>query len=153
MNAPRSYRPVFIAILVGVTAVTALGVMAVQTRSVRRAVAVYTRLLAAANRQDMNELQQLCSARYLKTHELRPADEGGVVGFPRNIHSNFQAWRQGPHVWLCPTNRTGPVYQFLFEGGSWRFDGPVGILRGRNEFIPVPDEPVSQPEEQASSAL
>ena len=34
-------------------------------------------------------------ARYLRIHPLRPADEGGIVGLPRNIHKNFQAWRQG----------------------------------------------------------
>ena len=66
---------------------------------------------------------------------MRPAHEGGIVGLPRNIHKNFQAWRQGPNVWLCPTNRVGPVYQFVRESGSWRFDGPVGILRGRGEFV------------------
>jgi hypothetical protein len=127
-------------VLLGVAVVAALVAAVVVaeawTRPVRRAVASYTALLGAANRQDIDAARRLCSARYLKAHALEPASEGGIVGLPRNIHKNFQAWRQGPNVWLCPTNRVGPVYQFVLEAGAWRFDGPVGLLRGRNEFIP-----------------
>jgi hypothetical protein len=59
------------------------------------------------------------------------------VGLPRNIHKNFQAWRHGKDVWICPTDRVGPIYQFVFEAGAWRFDGPVGILRARGEIVPT----------------
>jgi hypothetical protein len=119
----------------------------VATRPVRQAVAVYTALLAAANRQDLDAVRRLSSARYLKAHPPRVAREGGVVGLPRNIHKNFQAWRHGSEVWLCPTNRVGPIYQFVFERGAWRFDGPIGILRSRGEVVPYTDLPDAEPEE------
>jgi hypothetical protein len=122
----------------GVTVVVlaaALGAEIVLTRPVRRAVTAYTALLNAANHQDLNAIRRLCSARYLATHPVRPAPEGGVVGLPRNIHKNFRAWRHEQAVWLCPTNRVGPLYQFVLEAGAWRFDGPVGILRGRGEVV------------------
>jgi hypothetical protein len=121
----------------GVVAVL-LGVLAFEvlwTRPVRRSVRTYNRLIDAANRQDLAEARRLCSARYLRTHDLEPAAEGGLVGLPRNIHKNFQAWRQGPNVWLCPTNRVGPVFQFVREGDDWKFDGPVGLLLPRGEMI------------------
>ena len=114
------------------------------TRPVRESVWVYTGLIAAANRQDVAAARRLCSARYAATHPLSPAPDGGLVGLPRNIHIRFQAWRQGPHVWLCPTNRVGPVYQFVLESNAWRFDGPVGILRGRNQFVPLDDAAVTE---------
>ncbi|MEA2630674.1 MAG: hypothetical protein QOE66_893 [Chloroflexota bacterium] len=117
----------------------ALTAEVITTRPVRRAVTAYTALLDAANRQDLDAVRRLCTARYLAAHEPEPAREGGVVGLPRNIHKNFRAWRHGPNVWLCPTNRVGPLYQFVFEAGSWRFDGPVGILRGRGEVVPYAD--------------
>ncbi|SIO07234.1 hypothetical protein SAMN05444166_2305 [Singulisphaera sp. GP187] len=117
----------------------AVVLMAIQTRPTREAVAAYTALFTAANRQDIEAATRLCSARYLRIHPLRPADEGGIVGLPRNIHKNFQAWRQGPNIWVCPTNRVGPVYQFVRERDAWRFDGPVGLLRGRGEFFPLSD--------------
>jgi hypothetical protein len=121
----------FAALLAG-----ALAAEVIATRPVRRALAAYNALIAAANRQDLDAIRRLCTTRYLREHDVRPAREGGVVGLPRNIHKNFRAWRHGPHVWICPTNRVGPLYQFVFEAGSWRFDGPVGILRGRGEVIP-----------------
>jgi hypothetical protein len=111
----------------------------IATRPVRQALAAYTALIAAANRQDVAAVRQLCTQRYLQAHTPSAAREGGVVGLPRNIHKNFQAWRHGPHVWICPTNRVGPLYQFALEAGAWRFDGPVGILRGRGEVIPLAD--------------
>ena len=123
-------------------AVLALGVVAaaaIQTAPVRGSVRAYTELIAAANRQDVGAASGLCSSRYLATHDLRPADEGGVVGLPRNIHKNFTAWRDGGNVLLCPTNRVGPVYQFVPTPEGWRFDGPVGLVRGRGEFVRMSD--------------
>jgi hypothetical protein len=86
----------------------------------------------------------LCSSRYLQTHTLALAHAGGIVGIPRNINKNFQAWREGPNVWVCPTNRIGPVYQFVFEEGRWRFDGLVGILRARGELIRMSELPEAE---------
>jgi hypothetical protein len=119
--------------------VAALAAEVITTRPVRRSVTAYTALLGAANAQDLDAVRRLCSTRYLESHPLRPAREGGVIGLPRNIHKNFRAWRHGANVWLCPTNRVGPLYQFVLEDGSWRFDGPVGILRGRGEVVPYAD--------------
>lgn len=141
MIAPRSGR--LSTYLIGAAVVAALAVflvaMAIQTRPVRRAVAAYTDLIGAANRGDLAAARRLCSDRYLRTHVLRPAAEGGLVGIPRNVHPNFRAWRQGAYVWLCPTNRVGPVYQFTLEHSAWKFDGPVGLLRGRGQFVPMPE--------------
>jgi hypothetical protein len=117
----------------------------VATRPVRQALAAYTALLAAANRQDIDAVRLLCSEHYLQAHSPRPAREGGVVGLPRNIHKNFKAWRHGTHVWICPTNRVGALFQFVLESGSWRFDGPVGLLRGRGEVVPLADLTDDQP--------
>jgi hypothetical protein len=114
-----------------VVIVAAIGVLAFEiarTAPVRGAVQCYSSLLVAANRQDLAAARELCSNRYLQSHGLRPAAEGGLVGLPRNINKNFQAWKHGSEVWLCPTNRVGPVYQFVNEGGAWRFDGPIGVL-------------------------
>jgi hypothetical protein len=119
--------------------VGALAGVVVWTAPVRGSVRSYTELLSAANTQDVDAARRLCSARYVATHPLVASPEGGIVGLPRNIHKNFQAWREGPNVWLCPTNRVGPIYQFVHESGSWRFDGPVGILRGRGQVVRLPD--------------
>jgi hypothetical protein len=136
-------RPTWKQVLAGIAVVAAVaGIVvatAIRTRPVRLAVTSYTRLLDAANRQDLDAAQRLCTRRYLRSHPLETAAEGGIVGLPRNAHPNFQAWRQGQNVWVCPTNRVGPVYEFVLEDGSWKFDGPIGLLRGRGEFIPLDD--------------
>jgi hypothetical protein len=118
------------------------------TRPVRESVRNYTELIAAANRQDLLRARSLCTKRYLQRHPLVPAVEGGLIGLPRNIHANFQAWREGPNVWLCPSNRVGPLYQFAFEGGGWRFDGPVGLLQSRGRIVIMPEgpDPASTPD-------
>jgi hypothetical protein len=118
----------------------------VWTGPVRDSVRTYTALLGAANRQDVEAARRLCSARYERTHALRPASDGGLVGLPRNSHKNFQAWRSGANVWLCPTNRVGPVYQFVRESGSWRFDGPIGLLRSGGRVDRLADGDVSEPD-------
>jgi hypothetical protein len=137
-----SRRSVVLGLVVVAAFVAGLATMAIWTRPVRRSVAAYSELISIANRPDLapvDRLQQasrLCSKGYLRTHRLVLAEEGGIVGLPRSIHKNFQAWREGPNVWLCPTNRVGPVYQFVPEGDDWRFDGPVGVLRARGVFVP-----------------
>lgn len=146
-NRPTPWRPVALGVAITGALVAALIGVVTYTLPVRRSVSAYTELLGAANRRDLTNEQRLalarrlCSARYLRTHALKVAPEGGLVGIPRNIHKNFQAWRQGPNVWICPTNRIGPVYQFVPEGKGWRFDGPVGVLRPRGEFVPSADFP------------
>ena len=77
------------------------------------------------------------------------APDGGLVGLPRNIHKNFQVWRHGENVWLCPTNRIGPIYQFTFENKAWRFDGPVGVLMPGNRVERLEDAGVAEPEDEA----
>ena len=47
----------------------------------------------------------------------------------------------GPHVWVCPTNRVGPIFQFVFEEGVWKFDGPIGALRPRGKVVPFEEVP------------
>jgi hypothetical protein len=137
-------------IIAGVLALILLGGLAfeiIATQPVRGALRTCTELFTIANRPGLGEAERLdaaralCSRRYLQTHELKVADEGGLVGIPRNINKNFQAWREGPNVWICPTNRIGPVYQFISEDGGWRFDGPVGILRPRGEMVPASELP------------
>lgn len=122
--------------LAGVTLVW----LALSTRDTRSAVAAYTRLTAAVNAQKVNDVKLLCTDRYTRTHKFIAAEEGGMVGFPRFIHKNFQAWREGDAIWLCPTNRIGPVYQFLQEDGLWKYDGLVGLLRSGHQILVLPEE-------------
>jgi hypothetical protein len=107
----------------------------------------FTSLLSAANAQDLDRVGSLCSRRYRETHRVERAREGGVVGLPRNIHKNFQVWAEGADVWLCPTDRIGPVYRLVKEGNSWKFDGLVGLLGagGRVERLAEADPSVEIP--------
>lgn len=136
-DAPRrSRRPIWIAL--GLLAVAgAVGVEIALTRPVREAVRCYTDLISAANRRDLAAARAVCTDRYLASHDLKLAQEGGMVGLPRNIHKNFQAWREGGEVWLCPTNRVGPVFRFVKEGGRWKFDGVVGQLMPGGRVEPM----------------
>jgi hypothetical protein len=136
--------------IAGAIALIVIGGLAfeiVATQPVRGAVRTCAELFTIANRPDLDEAERLqaarslCSARYLRTHTLALAAEGGIVGIPRNLNKNFKAWREGPNVRICTSNRIGPVYQFVFEDGNWRFDGPVGILRAWGELIPMADLP------------
>jgi len=128
------------AVIFGVLAIVVGEVL--YTRPVRDAVGAYTSLLGVANQNYAKDearlaaARSLCSSRYLQSHELKVAPEGGLVGIPRNIHKNYQAWRHGDNVWICPTNRVGPIYQFVFESDTWRFDGPVGLLLPHWEVVP-----------------
>ncbi len=139
----------------GLTALVLAGLAfeIITTQPVRGAVRTCTELFTIANRPGLSEVarlaaaRKLCSSRYLQTHRLAVADpqDGGLVGFPRNVNKNFQAWREGPNVWICPTNRIGPVYQFVFENGAWRFDGPIAILRPWGEIVRTSDLPDELP--------
>jgi hypothetical protein len=141
-----------IATAVSVLLIGGLVFEVVTTQPVRGAMRALSELFTLANRPDLTEADRLnaarslCSARYLAAHPLAVTVEGGFIGFPRNINKNFKAWREGPNVWICPTNRIGPVYQFVFENNGWRFDGPVAILRPWGEIVPTSELPDSTPE-------
>jgi len=120
----------------------------VTTQPVRGALRTCAELFTIANRLEMADpgrpeearalleaASALCSTRYRRSHPLVVATEGGLVDIPRNINKNFKAWREGPNVWICTTNRIGPVYQFVFEDGRWRFDGLIAILRPWGEIV------------------
>lgn len=115
----------------------------VATRPVRQAVRAYADLLAVANRSDLSDEERVEAARpyfskrYRAARPIRPAAEGGLVGLPRSMSKNFQAWREGGEVWICPANRVGLVHRLVREDGRWRFDGLVGLLRGRGDITPV----------------
>ncbi len=134
-------RSIVIASAVTVFLICGVTFEIVTTQPVRGAMRRLSELFTIANRPDLTEAERLtrarslCTARYLQMHPLAVATEGGIVGFPRNINKNFKAWREGPNVWICPTNRIGPVYQFVFENNAWRFDGPVAILRPWGEIV------------------
>jgi hypothetical protein len=139
-------------LIAGMVATLLIGAVAfevVTTRPVRGAMQTLSELFTIANRPDLTDDQRLtqarslCTARYLQAHPLAVAAEGGLIGLPRNINKNFKAWRDGPDVWICPTNRIGPVYRFVFENSGWRFDGPVAILRPWGEIVRTSDLPDS----------
>ena len=113
-------------------------------RMTRGGVATFAALLAYGNAGDLGSARSLCSRRYLGAHTLRPSPEGGMVGLPRRVHPNFRAWAEGDEVRLCPTDRVGPVYRLVFEGGAWKFDGLAGLLGPGGEVVPgaaVEDSP------------
>jgi len=131
---PPAYR--LVAMILAGLVVLAVGAWSIaRTGPTRRSVRAYTDLIAAANAQDVDRARALCSARYLAARPIEAAGEGGLVGLPRNIHKNFQVWREGPDVWLCPTNRVGPIYRFIHEGDGWKFDGPIGILKSQGRIV------------------
>ncbi|AMV39889.1 hypothetical protein [Planctomyces sp. SH-PL62] len=140
--SPKS-RNILIAAAGVATLLGALAFEVVATRPVRRAVRAYSELITIANRPDLSDEARIeaarpyFSSRYLASRPIRPAAGGGIVGLPRSISTNFQAWREGDAVWICPTNRVGLVHRLVEEDGRWRFDGLVGLLRGRNELVPV----------------
>src|SRR5262249_22301682 len=153
-------RWLFIAAASGLLLIGALAYEIVSTQPIRGAVRALTELQSLANRETVQapsgpvsmpsvlgdveparveELRSRCSTRYLRTHGIELAAEGGIVGIPRTLHTNFRAWRQGSNVWICPTNRIGFVYQFVLEGGRWRFDGLVGQLLPWGELVRISD--------------
>lgn len=114
--------------------------LAISTKESRAGVAAYTRLTAAVNAQDIESVKSMCTQRFIQTHTFQTAPEGGLVGFPRFIHKNFQVWREDDAVWVCPTNRVGPVYQFLKEDDQWKYDGLIGLLRSGHQILVLPEE-------------
>lgn len=125
------------ALIVGLIAVEAAW-----TRSVRGAVRSFAGLITAANDGNLEAAEALCTRAYRQREPLRLADEGGIVGLPRNVNKNFQAWRQGSQVWICPTNRVGPVYRFIYEDDAWKFDGPIGLLMPDGHVEPLEARPI-----------
>jgi hypothetical protein len=150
-------RIILIAVTVAALLVAGLVCEIIATAPVRGAVRTCSELFTAANRPGLSEsdrlaaARSLCTRRYLQTHRLAVADpkDGGLVGVPRNFNKNFEAWRHGPHVWVCPTGRTNrvvPIYQFVWEDGHWRFDGPIGLLTSWGETVPLSElrEPIPE---------
>jgi hypothetical protein len=125
------------------------------TRPVRESTRAFSDLIAVGNspvRTESERLQalaaasELCSSRYLAAKPLALGPEGGIVGLPRTMQNNFVAWREGQSVWICPRKRLGPVYQFVFESGRWRFDGLVAMfVPPRGELVRVDDLPQLDP--------
>jgi hypothetical protein len=140
-------RIVLIAAAITTLLAAGLAVEVITTGPVRGAVRTCSELFTLANRPGLDDSQRLeaaralCSARYLEAHPLAVAPGEGLVGIPRNINKNFQAWRDGPNVWICTTNRVGPIYQFVYERGRWRFDGLAGILRPWGEIVRTSELP------------
>lgn len=122
-------RAIAIGIAIGLGVASAFAAAYVWTKPSRDAMRSLVALMNAANRGALDDAKGLCTARYLAAHPLTEAPEGGLAGLPRTIHKNFRIWRSGPNIWICPTNRQGPVYQFVPEGAVWRFDGLIGLLR------------------------
>jgi hypothetical protein len=144
MNELPSKKAVLIGVGVGFVLLAAVVVVAVRTGPTRAAVRTYAELISAANQQDVASAKRLCSQRYLASHPLDLASDGGIVSLPRNIHKNFQVWRSGANIWLCPTNRGGPIYQFIKEGNDWLFDGPVGVLHYNGQVERLEDSGVAE---------
>jgi hypothetical protein len=137
---PRSWK-LYLSLATVAAAIAGLAIEVIVTRPIRDSLNVYMSLISVANRPDytdeerLAEARELCARHYLETHVLKLAPQGGLVGIPRNISKNFKAWREGPNIWICPTNRVGPIYQFVPEDGRWKFDGLVGLLRPWGEII------------------
>jgi hypothetical protein len=143
-------RTILLATAAAILLVAGLGYEILSTGPVRGAVRAFSDLVTIGNRLDLPQetrmamAQELCSSAYLSHRPLALGPEGGIVGLPRAIDKNFEAWREGPNVWICPTKRTNtlrPVYQFVRERGAWRFDGPVAILRPWGEVIRTTEIP------------
>jgi hypothetical protein len=109
-------------------------------RMTRGGVATFTNLLASGNAGDLDAVRLLCSRHYLESRRIALSSEGGLVGLPRLIHKNFQAWVEGDQVWLCPTDRVGPVYRLVLEAEAWKFDGLVGLLGVGGQVEPLVEE-------------
>ena len=105
----------------------------------RRAVGVYARLITSANAQDLPAVRSLCAAGYLQAHPIERSKNGGLVGFPRRIHPNYQVWRHKDEVWLCQGNRVGVVVRFVPEGEVWKYAGVVGVLRSDGRIASATD--------------
>jgi hypothetical protein len=133
-------RVALIAVAIAVLLLGGLVFEIITTQPTRGAIRTCAELFTIANRPELTDSQRLeaaallCSQRYLKAHPLQVAPEGGIVNLPRNLNKNFKAWREGNNVLICTSDRIGPVYQFIYERGRWRFDGLVGILQSRREL-------------------
>lgn len=132
---------------IGALVIAGVAYEVVTTQPVRGAMRTLSELFTIANRPDLSDADRLakarslCTPRYLEAHPVVLAAEGGIIGLPRNINKNFKAWRDGPNVWICPTNRIGPVYQFVRDNNVWLFDGPVAILRPWGEIVRTSELP------------
>jgi len=111
-----------------------------RTAPIRKGVGAFTQLIQAADQGNAVLAARFCAPGYLARHPLVKNEEGGLRGLPRSIHKNYTAWRQGPNIWICPTNRFGPVFQMVPDGPLWLFDGLAGELLPGREFVPAETE-------------
>ncbi len=142
VRKPGPNRKTLWIVLILSGAIGIVGLEIVWTKPVREAVKTYTELIAAANRRDIEAAKAVCTDRYLAKYPPKLARDGGMIGLPRNIHKNFQAWQEGEEVWLCPTNRVGPVFRFIKDAGRWKFDGVVGQLMPGGRVEPVEESEI-----------
>lgn len=132
---PRGWK-IAAAVLIFLLIATLLVVEIVTTQPIRDASRTYIELLSAANHGNIPAASRLCSDHYLASHGVTMNPEGGMNGLPRIIHMNYQAWRDGNRVLICPTKYSGPVYGFVQQRGEWRFDGLAGYLK-EGHLLPV----------------
>jgi hypothetical protein len=141
--APAARRGGFRTYVLGVVVVSAvlaaLAFAIARTSPVRGAIQSYMRLVAASNRGDVETVRALCTERYLARTRLDPAGERVLEGIPQGISQNFQGWEEDGAVLFCPSDRVGPVYRLVRAGDAWKFDGPVGLLRGDGRVERVPE--------------
>ncbi len=136
----RRNSPLVIASIAAVGVLLGLFAEFRATAASREALETFHKLVEAGNAGDVEFAKTLCSKRRLETSPPNPAREGGLIGVPRMIHPNFSVWKEGENLRICSGNREGAVYQFVKEGGDWKFDGLVGVLKGGVTI------PVSSPE-------
>jgi hypothetical protein len=138
-------RRVLLVVAIVLVLLGGLAYEVISTQPVRGAVRTCSELFTIANRDGLTDSERLkaasalCSTRYLHKHPLALAPEGGIINIPRNINVHFKAWREGPNVWICPRDRIGPVYQFVFEDGRWRFDGLIANLDRYGQIVRATD--------------
>lgn len=142
MNISKKNKQRLIALGIVALVASVLTGMYYWTRAERESMQCFVALMNAANQGDLEKMNLYCTQDYLKRQPLELAPEGGAKNIPRGIDKNFQVWRSGASVRVCPTNRVGPVYQFKHEQGRWKFDGVIGILRPGGRILPV--DPQSQ---------
>jgi hypothetical protein len=91
--------------------------------------AVYTKMVAAASRDDAEAARAYCSTL------LKDVDVADLAKLPTRFERSFKAWQEGETVLICPTDLGGTLYQFVNEGGAWKYDGPIGTMTAEGKVI------------------
>jgi hypothetical protein len=116
----------FLAVLAGMYAVIW---QVTRPTPVRESVAVFTKMVAAASRDDVEAARAYCSSR------LKGEDVAELAKLPTRFERSFKAWREGDDVLICPTDLGGTLYRFVNEEGAWKYDGPIGTLTPDGKVI------------------